>query len=271
MTINEAINKVVDLAKSQVGTREGENNWNPYAADPRMTEYYGWNVQNQPWCNIFVDQIFVEAFGLAVGKAMVYDGSPSCAVSAQHFKDHGAWSSTPQLGDQVFYNTGAGHTGLVVNITNEYFDAVEGNYSDKVSLVRHTKNGSEVDGFGVPNWELAVSEEDADSDTDPDVGNPDIIHPANRRACYHLEYGDGCRSKGYKPQPSIRAWQELLICWGFEKELGSDGVDGEFGSNTQKATKLWQAKCKSLGGDVEVNGVVDSDDWEEIIRVPVDL
>ena len=96
--------------------------------------------------------------------------------------------------------------------------------------------------------------------------DPDIIHPDNRRACYHLEFGDGCVRRGHKPQDSIKAWQSLLLCWGMD--IGADGIDGQFGADTQKATKAWQEKAKSLGADVEVNGVVDTDDWEQIIYVP---
>ena len=109
--------------------------------------------------------------------------------------------------------------------------------------------------------------EPADDEDDTD-GNTDIIHPDNRRACYHLEYGDGCVGRGYKPQNSIRAWQALLLCWGFD--IGKDGIDGQYGSMTMLATKKWQAKCNELGGNVEVNGVVDTDDWEQIIFVPTD-
>ena len=34
------------------------------------------------------------------------------------------------------------------------------------------------------------------------------------------------------------------------------------------ATQRWQEKVKGIGGDVEVNGIVDEDDWKEIIFVP---
>ena len=96
----------------------------------------------------------------------------------------------------------------------------------------------------------------------------DIIHPTNRRACYHIEYGDGCVGKGHKPQNCIKAWQSLLLCWGFS--VGADGIDGQYGNDTKEATEKWQAKVKELGGDVEVNGIVDTDDWEQIIYVPTD-
>ena len=156
MTKDEAIKLIVDLAKSQVGTKEGANNWNPYAADPLMTQAYGMNMQNQPWCAVFVNWLFIHQFGLPLGKEMTYGCSAGCYNQADMYKAGNAFGSVPHLGDQAFYTTGAGHTGLVVNITNEYFDAVEGNYSDKVSLVRHRINGSDLYGFGTPNWSLVA-------------------------------------------------------------------------------------------------------------------
>lgn len=93
----------------------------------------------------------------------------------------------------------------------------------------------------------------------------DIIHAKDPKAFMHLELGDGCRARGNSPHPAIKAWQYLLMCWGFD--LGHYGADGEFGNDTLKATKEWQQFAKEHGADVEVNGVVDEDDWKAIINV----
>lgn len=102
-------------------------------------------------------------------------------------------------------------------------------------------------------------------DDGDEESSEDAVHPAVRRSYYHIEYGDGCVGRGYKPQNCIKAWQELLLCWGMN--IGSDGVDGQYGEDTMNATKKWQQKVKDIGGDVEVNGIVDEDDWKEIIEV----
>ena len=106
--------------------------------------------------------------------------------------------------------------------------------------------------------------DDGDEQTDDDV-----IHPDFRRTYFHLEYGDGLVTKEHpdtKPSPQVKAWQNLLLCWGFD--IGKTGADGEFGTLTMLATQRWQEKVKGIGGDVEVNGIVDEDDWKEIIFVP---
>ena len=59
MTIQEAKEKLVTWANAQIGTREGSGNYNRYAAIAESMRMYGWNVQNQPWCDVFVDAGFV--------------------------------------------------------------------------------------------------------------------------------------------------------------------------------------------------------------------
>lgn len=64
MTKNESVSKLLTWANAQIGTRESNNNYNRYAAIAESMRMYGWNVQNQPWCDVFVDAGFVECFGL---------------------------------------------------------------------------------------------------------------------------------------------------------------------------------------------------------------
>ncbi len=238
MTISEAQKKVIDIAKSQVGVKEGANNWNPYAADPRMTQYYGCNMQNQPWCNIFSDWIFVEAFSLSVGKAMVYDGSPSCAVSAQHFKDNGAWCDMPHLGDQIFLivNDGINHIGTVVGITNEYVDTVEGNYSDKVSMVRRNKRSSDIAGYGVPNWSLVVDEPD-----DPDEKTGLLVDGECGEETWAALFA---RLPNPKDMPIVKRGSKgwaVSLCQSILDYLNANlGIDGDCGRLTENAIREFQ-------------------------------
>ena len=55
MIIEEAKKKLTALARSQIGYREGADNYTKYANDSRITRLYGWSVQNQPWCCTFVN------------------------------------------------------------------------------------------------------------------------------------------------------------------------------------------------------------------------
>lgn len=162
MTISEAIKKVVDLAISQIGYKEGDNNYNKYAADPRMTQAYGWSLQNQPWCAVFVNWLFIDSFGLSTGKQMTYGCSPSCFQQAQLYKNGGAWNSSPQVGDQVFFyaNRDINHTGIVVDIQGTTVVTVEGNCSDGVCRNSYDVESHYIAGFGRPNWNLVANSEE---------------------------------------------------------------------------------------------------------------
>ena len=85
MTAQEAKQRLVDWALAQVGRREGAGNRNPYAQDRR--EAYGWDVQGQPWCDVFVDAGFVSCFGYDLGSAMIYQyagcSGAACSKSAE--------------------------------------------------------------------------------------------------------------------------------------------------------------------------------------------
>ena len=159
MTVQEAKQKLVDLAKSQVGYREGANNYTKYADEPMITRLYGWCPQNQPWCCVFANWCYLTAFSYDIGSRLTYGGTAACANSAQLFKSAGAWSSFPEVGDQAFFYSGGGinHTGIVVSVEGTSFTTVEGNYSDKVSSVRHNVGASDVAGFGRPKWNLVQS------------------------------------------------------------------------------------------------------------------
>ena len=259
MTESEAIHALVQRAYGEVGYHESGNNFTKYAEDPRITRLYGWNVQNQPWCNTFVNWLFIDTFGYDNGVAMTYGGSARCFTHAQLYKNNNAWFTEPHKGDQIFYSSGDGHTGIVVDISGSTVTTVEGNWSDRVACNTHFINDSSIMGYGRPNWSVVANE----PDPDPEPDDSDIIHPTHPRSYYHLEYGDGLGD----PMPQVKAWQNLLLCWGFD--LGKSGADGEFGSLTMIATQKWQEKVRGIGGDVEVNGIVDEDDWKEIINVEV--
>lgn len=268
MTKDEAIHKIVQLAYEQVGYKESVNNWNIYAADPRITQLYGWNVQNQPWCEVFVEWLFIsqKGFDYLKGSEMTYGGSASCATHAQLYKNNGAWYTEPHKGDQIYFivNGGINHTGIVADVSGATVTTVEGNYSDGVATNTYYINDPIIAGYGRPNWSVVADEKEPDGGDE----DPEIIHPMHRRTYFHLEYGDGIKTKENpkaKPSPQVKAWQALLLCWDYD--LGKYGADGEFGTLTMLATRKWQEKAKGIGADVEVNGIVDEDDWIEIINV----
>ena len=237
MTIAEAKQTLVALARSQVGYQEGPNNYNKYADDPKVIQLYGWCPQNQPWCCTFVNWCFLNAFGYDIGSRLTFGGTAACNSSAQLFRNNGAWATTPNVGDQAFFYASGGinHTGIVVNVQGTLFTTVDGNYSDRVSLVQHNVGSSDVAGFGRPCWQIVEGTADVPDEPD-DPAQPSTPTPGR------------ILRKGMSGE-DVKQLQEALIALGYD--VGPDGADGQFGNNTRKAVVAFQ-KDHGLDADGEV-------------------
>ena len=281
MTVTKAKQKLVDWCRSQIGYHEGYDGSNKYADGDWDTKLYGFPAGKVPWCDVFVDAAYIACFDYDPATAMTYQrpsGYAACSLSAAAYKRNGAFYMTPEVGDQIFFFYGGeiNHTGIVIEVHDDIIVCVEGNFADSVCRTQYKwreKMQSNADGniagFGRPNWSVvAEPESTASDDTDDGIDDTieseefDIVHPTFRRTYLHLEYGDG----NGNPLPQVKAWQNLLLCWGYD--IGQYGADGEFGLDTDNVTRQWQKYVKDRGGDVEVNGVVDEDDWIEIINGP---
>lgn len=254
MTKQEAVNKLVSVAKAELGYREGSNNWNKYADDPNIMKLYGWTPQNQPWCCTFANWCYMTAFGYDIGSQLTYGGTAACSLSASLFRNHGAFVSTPEVGDQAFYYSGGGinHTGIVVAISGNYFTAVEGNYSDKVSSVQHRLGGSDIAGFGRPDWALVSGSSSTGEvatnpspPTNPVEENHDLILPLIRMGSASVY---------------VTLAQSLLNARGFN----AGTIDGEFGAITQAAVNAAQRHFK-----IGVDGVIGKDTWTALMAATV--
>ena len=226
MTISEAKQKLVDTALAEVGYREGGSNYNKYAESPDIQRLYGWKPQNQPWCCTFVNWVFLSAFGYDLGSKLTYGGTAACANSAQLFRNAGAFVYFPQVGDQAFFYSGfdINHTGLVVSVDGTVFTTVEGNYSDKVSTVKHNVGASDVAGFGRPNWSLAAQDQSAE-----------LTFSAGSASSENAQITT--LKKGMIGE-DVKALQKRLISLGYS--CGPDGADGKYGNNTMKAVTQFQ-------------------------------
>lgn len=219
MTIAEAKQKLIDLAQSQAGYREGPNNYNKYADDPKVIQLYGWCPQNQPWCCTFVNWCYLNAFGYDIGSRLTYGGTAACSNSAQLFMNNGAYVHMPEIGAQAFFYSGGGinHTGIVVKVDGSLFTTVEGNYSDKVSLVQHNIGHSDVAGFGRPCWAIV----EGASEQEPETPKQDAI-----------------LYKGMMKNASVKAMQAMLMDLGYD--LGKWKDDGDYGNDTFRAVAEFQ-------------------------------
>lgn len=253
----DAKQKLLAWLYSQLGYHESGDNNTKYADADYDTRLYGFDMHGQPWCDYFVDYAFIHCFGYDIGTAMTYqhpNGSAACRISAEYYKNNKAFFNRPEVGDQIFFYSGGdiNHTGIVVEVTNATVTTIEGNSSDSVKKNTYYLTDNSIAGYGRPNWSLVEDEEEPLTE---------LGQQTNLRTYFHLEKGDGMND----PKPQVKAWQIFLNAWGYGIE-----PDGEFGDLTHAATTMWQKKCKEVyGGDVEVNGIVDEDDWLEIVKVPI--
>ena len=259
MTKQEAVKKVLDLARSEIGYREkasssnlddksanaGGANWTKYARDLDKTNWYNGGKNGYAWCDVFIDWLFYKCFGDPLGRNMICQPTESagagCLYSAQYYKSAGCWrTNSPQPGDQIFFTYSAGeysHTGIVEMVNGNTVTTIEGNTSDQVGRRNYNIGSQNIAGYGRPKWELAV---DAEVPDDPDES-----------VVYHELLKKG--SKG----ESVRKLQEILIELGFS--VGPDGADGDFGDNTYSAVRRFQ-----IENHLTVDGEVGDDTWDAL-------
>ena len=261
MTSSEAKAKLSNWALAQVGYTEGANNWNKYA--PSWTQAGGWNAQNQPWCDVFVDCGFIECFGIDLASRLTYQPkggfSALCSASANYYKNNGAWFSTPAVGDQVFFNVSGGinHTGIVVGVTGGVVTCVEGNSSDAVRKNNYDLGTSYIAGFGRPNWSIfeegGASEPEPTPAPEPEPPKQDTCEVTVKLPV--IKYGDASMW--------VKVMQTLLIGRGFN--CGWYGADGEYGQQTKIA--LFQFQTKNADKVCEADMVCGQRTWRALLGV----
>lgn len=256
MTIKEAKNKVVSLARSEVGYREGGDNFTKYASDQNISKLYGWTPQNQPWCGTFVNWVFMTALGYDLGSKLTYGGSALCRAAADNYKAHNAFNKSPELGDQSFYYSGGAinHTGIVVEVNGDSFVAVEGNYSDKVSLVTHSTGSSDVAGFGRPCWDIVLSASAQSQGKNESISAQSQGKTEVDIADHEWEPLTLSTSNVYKADCVVL--QALLNVHHF----ACGQADGFFGPKTQAAVNKLQAWAK-----IKVDGVCGPETWKVLL------
>lgn len=259
MTLQEAVNKLLDTARKELNYREGYNNYIKYAQNSWDNQFYGWELQNQPWCDVFVDWCFCETFGLQTGAAMTYQtvgsGSALCSASASFYEKNNAFYNYPQPGDQVFFfNSGdINHTGLVESVVGSganwtSFTTIEGNSSDQVARRTYNRGDNKVAGFGRPKWSLVAQGgtiQNPPTQQQKNKNQPTITTPTSSQKYQPHTYNikiNLLKKEDYGPQ--VSSMQALLNAKGFKCK-----VNGKFDNNTFNVLKDFQTKA-----GIEVDG-----------------
>lgn len=169
--------KIINLAKSQVGYTEkktnnnildftanaGSANWNKYAAfiDEKYPEFYNGRKNGYDWCDIFVDYLFLYCFGLKDALRLLCQplksGGAGCTVSRSYYIKAKQFYTSPKVGDQIFFTNNGGvscyHTGIVVEVGPYFVKTIEGNSGNKVAERSYKLTDSRIAGYGRPNYD----------------------------------------------------------------------------------------------------------------------
>lgn len=159
---------IVEIAKTQLGYREGDNN------DTKYGTWYG--LPNQPWCAMFVSWCARQA---NIPTSILRN----CAIAAPYGGYFGipyydGAEYTPQSGDLFFTKTFS-HVGLVYYIDGDYFYTLEGNTNDTggpigIGVFMNRRLISDYY-FGVPDY---YGEDNSDHICDRAVATYDeVMHP----------------------------------------------------------------------------------------------
>lgn len=222
-------NDILTIAKKELGTKESPANSNK----TKYGEAYGWN--GVPWCCIFVWWCFNQANA----GSLFYNGSKtaSCTMLMNHAKKNGQWvTSGYKPGDIILFNfdsnkNTADHVGICESYNNGKVTCIEGNTSASGSqsnggeVMRMVRSSSLVIGAYRPKYDTAAA-------SVPKTVAVSVDLPLLKKG----STGD-----------QVKALQALLNGYGFN----CGKVDGDFGSNTDKAAKNFQrAKLLSVDGSV---------------------
>ena len=218
-----AIDRLLKTANDEIGYFEkksnayldnktanaGENNYTKYWRDLKPE----W--QGEPWCDAFVSWCFLKTFGADTAQKLLCGGLYSyyTPASANYFKAHKQWYTTPRSGDVVYFQVGGniGHTGIVEDYKNGYVITIEGNTSGASGVIQNGggvcrktyKYGSSyISGYGRPKYEMVV--EDLNEEQTRKIVREEIE----------------AALKGYNTEPS--KWAKEIIAEAVEKGI-TDG------------------------------------------------
>lgn len=212
------VDKILAIAAAELGYHEGADNDSKYGAA------YGLN--HQPWCVMFLWWCFKQAGSDLFPNAAHCDGVRSFAKSIGrwiHAADIGVGEDI-QRGDIIVwdydYNGSGDHIGIVETVANNNrYTTIEGNYGDAVCRVNRTLEG--VSGIYRPAYNINAGDDVINADDDAAAPMSGTI-----------SYG----AVGYK----VRVIQAVLMLNGFN--LGTGGIDGEFGAYTENAVRQFQQR-----------------------------
>ena len=280
VTTDQAIAKVLTIARNEIGYREknsnsqlddpaanaGSGNYTKYARDlDRIQNFYNGPKQGFAWCDVFYDWLLVAAFGPDLAKRLLCQPDNSagagCLYSLSYFQQAGRFHiKDPQPGDQIFFTYQPGeisHTGIVEACDGSTVVTIEGNTSDSVARRSYPVGSSSIAGYGRPDWTIVSEPDTGQGEDSPPVTPPEPSPlPTCTATLPELRQGN--------TGTPVERLQTLLIGRGYycggRQYGGRETPDGDFGPATTVAVKDLQ-----MSVSIKQDGVVGSDTWRALI------
>ena len=301
--------KVIEIALGEVGYLEkksnsnldnktvnaGYNNYTKYARDLDATpNFYNGKKNGYAWCDMFVDWVFVKAFGVETAKKLLGQPDKSygagCYYSARYYKNMGRfYTQNPQPGDQIFFWTSnksdVAHTGLVYDVDRTYVYTVEGNTSGSSGVVangggvfckKYKLNYNLIYGYGRPAYDVeansSINVNNNTSATKPvETYVPTVLEwqKAAIKDGYKFpkygadgDWGNECVSVAKKAIVRKRSTYTNKNLTKIVQKVVGVAADGLCGKNTDVAIRNWQ-RANGLTAD----GQVGLNSWKKMLKV----
>ncbi len=218
---------VVEQAKYWLGCNEADGSHkkiiDTYNGHTPLARGYKVKYTDE-WC-----ATFVSAVAIKLGYTDIMPTECSCYYMVELYKKLGGWieneNRVPNPGEIMFYDwddNGVGdnkgtpdHVGIVEKVVGDTIHVIEGNRSNSVKRIYIKVNAKKIRGYAAPKY---GKEED-----NTQKGMVEVKVPVLKKG-----------AKG----DEVKALQALLIGYGYS--CGSKGVDGSFGSATDKAFRAYQ-------------------------------
>lgn len=266
-TANDAINKVIEIAKAEVGYLEKASNSQldsktANAGSGNYTKYWRDvypSYQGQPWCAAFVSWVLMQAFGQAAAKKLLKHWPyVYCPTLGNLFTRY----ANPKKGDIVIFwrNGEFAHTGIVTKVSGDYFETIEGNTSGASGIIA---NGGGVCAKSYYNSQLPgtkfcrVDWDYAASIMKGTAGEEESSGGAYMFSVNTVKSGDSGNH--------VLLVQEILKARGFKGKDGKElTLDKQCGANTVYAIKQYQKQREAA--DPGSCGGVDGIAGEKTLR-----
>lgn len=266
-TANDAINKVLEIAKAEVGYLEKASNSQldsktSNAGSANYTKYWRDvypSYQGQPWCAAFVSWVLMQAFGQAAAKKLLKHWPyVYCPTLGNLFTRY----ANPEVGDIVIFWRGGefAHTGIVTKVSGDYFETIEGNTSGASGIIANgggvcakSYYNSQLPGtkFCRIDWGYAASVMKGTAGKEESSGGAYMFNVNT------VKSGDSGNH--------VLLVQEILKARGFKGKDGKElTLDKQCGANTVYAIKQYQKQRESV--DPGSCGGVDGIAGEKTLR-----